>query len=179
MLSSFLQITLAGGLTDEVGVIGKIGDELCPIAASPLFAFDVVLLLFVLEFWCVNWLLFDDALAEPWACFNDDDAVVLFADAPDDIPELDVFVLLLVIVLLLLEPPRDDGNVDDEHDERPADFELFAFDDCWCVCCWRTFALRFLNQTCLREDEMKKKKCENIESFDFNIFELKCFCGKG
>lgn len=61
----------------------------------------------------------------------DDCAVVFFAEDPVVIPELDVFVLLLVIVLLPLElPPRDDGNVDDEHDERPDDFELFAFDDC-------------------------------------------------
>lgn len=64
-------------------------------------------------------------------------------------PEPFDLLLLFVIALVPLEPvPRDDDNDDDEQDDRLDDFELLALEDCWCVCCWRTFARRFLNQTC-------------------------------
>lgn len=89
-----MQITLTGGLTDDVGVIGKIGDELWPIAfvLRPLCVFDAadallpVLLLLLLLWWDNELLLFAvfDGVVVFWPCFDDDVDVVAPFDEPDD-----------------------------------------------------------------------------------------------
>lgn len=155
-------MTFTGGLTDDVGVIGKIGDELWPIPPKPF----VLLLLFVfvlLLLWCDKWFVLEDDV-EPWACFSEDP--VDFVPPECDIPDPDVLLVLLLLFVLLF-PDVDDvelwvceWRVDDVEDDALDlfdDFKLFTFDDCWLVSCWRTFALRFLNQT------FKKKKKEKKE----------------
>lgn len=149
--SSFLQITLIGGLTEVDGVMGNNGDELFwwldkLKELSPLLTVFAELLLMLL------WLFDDELLLLLLLLFTllglPDDGVCLMWD-DFALPPLVVLVVELVVLLF------DDDDVVFElfrvvDVELPEDFELLRLEDaedCWCWACWRHFARRFLNQT--------------------------------
>lgn len=165
--SSFLQITLIGGLTEVDGVMGNKGDELFwwfdkLKALSPLLTVFAVLLMLL-------WL-FDEELLLlllllfPLLALPDDGVCLMWEDFA--LP-LVVFVVELVVLLF------DDDDVVFElflvvDDELPEDFELFRLEDvedCWCCACWRHFARRFLNQTWRNKKEICLLKTCSIRSF--------------
>lgn len=146
--TSFLQMTLIGGLTDVEGVIGRIGDDVWWLdalrALRLLFtAFDAFVLFDELLLLLLLWL--------PLPFPPPDNACVGVTLMCDDF-EFDVELLVELVVLL---DPDADAEVELLRFDEPDDvvFELLRFvddeaADVWCWSCCRHFARRFLNQTC-------------------------------